>query len=263
MCIPIRSLMPDRQQEVAKLDRQLHSSRLAFWHWLSESLWGTEWRCLTAKCRESTIRRYPMGCLPYRRKRVIGIGQQNCFVHFIEAIIFGRWRGLFRIPAKTASLQNLVALESSARRHCPGVSQQARGRWPFSRSPWVAENGQDPSVPIWTIVTIWQRLLFFLVFSTFSFKDLLFQSLSLIVKVRLLERCLMLQSRNLADDSTVRCPWIHGTPYICKTWTISQDVPSKRSTALPLLSVASWASPQTYFCKIRDIVIWELEIRFF
>jgi hypothetical protein len=42
--IPILSLKPDGQQEVAQLDRQLNSTRLAFW--LSESLWGTQWRCL-------------------------------------------------------------------------------------------------------------------------------------------------------------------------------------------------------------------------
>jgi hypothetical protein len=41
-------------------------------------------------------------------------------------------------------------------------------------------------------------------FSAFSFKDLLFVFLSLIVNVRLLERHLRLQARKLADDSTVR-----------------------------------------------------------
>jgi hypothetical protein len=51
-----------------------------------------------------------------------------------------------------------------------------------------------------------------LVSSTFSFKDLLFGFLSLTMKVRLLEWYLMLQSRKLADNSTVRCSWIHGKP---------------------------------------------------
>jgi hypothetical protein len=33
---------------------------------------------------------YPAGYLPYRRKGFIGESWQNYFVHFIEAIIFGR-----------------------------------------------------------------------------------------------------------------------------------------------------------------------------
>jgi hypothetical protein len=48
--------------------------------------------------------------------------------------------------------------------------------------------------------------------STFSFKDLLFQFLLLTVKVWLLEWHLMLELRKLADDSTVRCSWIHERP---------------------------------------------------
>jgi hypothetical protein len=30
----------------------------------------------------------PEGYLPYRRKGLIGQSQQNCFVHFIEVILF-------------------------------------------------------------------------------------------------------------------------------------------------------------------------------
>jgi hypothetical protein len=33
---------------------------------------------------------YPAGYVPDRRKGFTGQGQQNCFTHFIEAIIFGR-----------------------------------------------------------------------------------------------------------------------------------------------------------------------------
>jgi hypothetical protein len=54
-------------------------------------------------------------------------------------------------------------------------------------------------------------LIFLVVFSTFSFRDLLFEFLSLTVKVRFLEWYLMLESRKLSDDSPVRCSWIHGT----------------------------------------------------
>jgi hypothetical protein len=62
---------------------------------------------------------------------------------------------------------------------------------------------------IWFIPTIWNTLIFVVVFSTFSFKDLLVEFLSLTVKVRLLEWYLMLQSRKLPEDYTAWCSWIH------------------------------------------------------
>jgi hypothetical protein len=79
---------------------------------------------------------YPAGYLPYRkyrRKWFIGQSQQNClvhfvhFIHFIEAIIFGDDETSSEFRPKIASLQNLVTLESSTRRHSPGAPQQARG----------------------------------------------------------------------------------------------------------------------------------------
>jgi hypothetical protein len=51
-------------------------------------------------------------------------------------------------------------------------------------------------------------------FSAFSFKGLLFEFLSLTVKVRFIEWYLMLQSRKFADNSTARSSWIHERPYV-------------------------------------------------
>jgi hypothetical protein len=56
-----------------------------------------------------------------------------------------------------------------------------------------------------------KHIRFLVMFSIFSFKDLLFEFLSLTVKVSLIEWYLMLQSRKLTDDSTSKCSWIQGT----------------------------------------------------
>jgi hypothetical protein len=53
ICIPIPSLMPDWQQEVAKLDRKFNLTWFAFW--VSESLWGTQWRYLISDCEMQRI----------------------------------------------------------------------------------------------------------------------------------------------------------------------------------------------------------------
>jgi hypothetical protein len=98
---------------------------------------------------------------------------------------------------------------------------------------------------IWSIPTIWNTLICFTVFSTFSFRDLLFEFLSWTRKVRLFEWHLMLQSRKLANDSTVRCSWIHGTfdkiensicnlrVYADEESGLSEDLDRLRSTCLP------------------------------
>jgi hypothetical protein len=79
-----------------------------------------------------------------------------------------------------------ISSHSSTRRHSLGAPPQARAGWPFSRGPWVTENGQHSSAPFGPFRRSEIRW-YFRLFSTFSFKDLLFEFLSLTVKVPLFD----------------------------------------------------------------------------
>jgi hypothetical protein len=123
-----------------------------------------------------------------------------------------RWWGLFRIQ-----VQNSLPVESRHTRvggsilleHCNKLVVDKF----FPRGPWIAEKEQYSTAPF-GLSPRSELCWYFRCFSTFSFKNLLFEFLSLSVNARLLERHLMLQSRKLAGDSLVRRSWISGTPDI-------------------------------------------------
>jgi hypothetical protein len=109
---------------------------------------------------------------------------------------------------------------------------------------------------IWSIPMIWNPVIFVVVCSTLSFKDLLFEFLSLTVKVRLLEWYLMLQSRKIADDSSVRCSWIQGTALrnSCKLRITKRNIgslgPAHCYTILTIPTfIAQWAI--FHSCKLK------------
>jgi hypothetical protein len=78
-------------------------------------------------------------------------------------------------------------------------------------------------------------------FSMFSFKALLFKFLSLAAKAWPLEWYLILQSRKSADDSTVRCSWIHGPSHIASLFVGLDDrsVTSSLTISTIILQVPS------------------------
>jgi hypothetical protein len=207
---------------------------LAFW--LLKSLWGIQWRCLISDCEMQRIDKptiyslcnafwntYLADDLPYRRKgssdkasRIILFTSFSSFTSSRRSSL-GEvgWWGLFRIQSQTSIpaesrhtwVRDSILLEHRNKLVVDGLFERPLRR--RKRTTLLCS--------IWSIPTIWNVVLFLIICSTFSFKDLLFQFLSLSVKVQLLEWHLMLQSRKLADDSTVRCSWIAGTSYIFGT----------------------------------------------
>jgi hypothetical protein len=161
--------MPDGQQEVAKLDRQLDLTCLRT---VREHMWNL---MKISDCEMQRISKPTIYCafwnasyagyLPYRRKGFIGQSQPNCFVHFIKPIIFRWWRDLFRIQA-----QNSLLAESRRTRVRDGILLEHSNKLVvdglFERSLSRRESTIH-LCSIWSIATIWNTVRFLIVFSTF------------------------------------------------------------------------------------------------
>jgi hypothetical protein len=87
---------------------------------------------------------------------------------------------------KMASLQNLIALESSMRRHCLGHRNKLVVDGLFREALGSQKQHNTPLLHLLRVDDL-KSTGIFVISSMFSFKDFLFEFLSLTVKVRLLE----------------------------------------------------------------------------